>query len=203
MMYGLPASTELSKQLAKERVFAKFKVGSAAQELFNADISTMFIANHISEETVPGLKSGKTVKGIYVLALNLKQPVCDAKNLALLAKMIPQKMVFALFFDGKVQFAISHERLHLSELVPVDDAKLEIRGTYLDEVWENLVKAIGNVVVEEGRTLEGQIEANELRKALERKIECLTEKAYREKQPRRKSELWGEIETLKRQLENI
>ena len=202
-MYGLPANTERGKQLGKERVFAQFKVCYADQERFNADVSTMFITNWISEETVPGLKPGGKVKGIYVLTLNLKRDGCDAKNLELLAKAIPQNMVFALVFENTVRFAVRHERLHIGPLSPADEAKLELGGMDLDAAWANMVKSIGGIVVEEGRTLEEQIETNENRRKIAQQIENLTEKAYKEKQPRRKTKLLEQIKSLKEQLENI
>ena len=47
-MYGLPANTELSRQLSKERVFTQFKVNRTAQDAFNADILISIIHNMLS-----------------------------------------------------------------------------------------------------------------------------------------------------------
>lgn len=201
-MYGLPTNTELNKQLSKERVFVQFKVNRSAQDAFNADISTMFISNHISEATVPGLKTGKTVQGIYVLTLNLKHLGCGKKNLELLAKAIPQNMIFALAFENTVQFAVYYENLYVTDPLEAVNAKLELQGTDLDEVWEGLIKSIGNIVVEGENTLVEQIAADDAREALQKKIEDLKAKAYKEKQPRRKMELINQVKELELQLEN-
>ena len=201
-MYGLPANTELSRQLSKERVFTQFKVNRTAQDAFNADISTMFISNHISEATVPGLKPGKKVLGIYVLTLNLKHPGCGKKNLELLAKAIPQNMVFALALDGTVQFAVYYENLYATKPIKAENAKLELQGTDLDEVWEGLIKSIGNIVVEGENTLVEQIAADDAREALQKKIEDLKAKAYKKKQPRRKRELINQVKELEKKLQN-
>jgi len=201
-MYSLPANTELNKQLSKERVFAQFKVNRAAQDAFNADISTMFISSHISEATVPGLKTGKTVQGIYVLTLNLKHLGCGKKNLELLAKAIPQNMIFALAFENTVQFAVYYENLYVTVPLEAVNAKLQLQGTDLDEVWENLIKSVGGIVVEGDNTLKEQIQVDDARAKLQKQIEALTEKSYKEKQPRRKTDLINQIKDLESQLEN-
>lgn len=201
-MYGLPKATELNKQLGKERVFAKFKVNSAAQQVFNADITTMFITNHVSQETVPALAPGKSIQGIYVLTLNMRHAGCNRKNLELLAKAIPQNLIFALCFEGNVQFAVFYEKLYATTLMPVEGAKLELSGANLDEVWENLIKSIGGIFVEGDNTLAEQVEIDAARVALIKKIESTKQKAYKEKQPRRKMELIDLIKKLETELEN-
>lgn len=200
-MYGLPTNTELNKQLSKERVFVQFKVNRSAQDAFNADISTMFISNHISEATVPGLKTGKTVQGIYVLTLNLKHSGCGKKNLELLAKAIPQNMIFALAFENTVQFAVYYENLYVTVPLEAVNAKLQLQGTDLDEIWENLIKSVGGIVVEGDNTLKEQIEVDDARAKLQKQIDSLTEKAYKEKQPRRKMELIKQVKELQGKLQ--
>lgn len=202
-MYGLPKATELNKQLGKERVFTKFKVNSAAQQVFNADITTMFITNHVSQETVPALAPGKSIQGIYVLTLNMRHAGCNRKNLELLAKAIPQNLIFALCFEGNVQFAVFYEKLYATTLMPVEGAKLELSGANLDEVWENLIKSIGGIVIEGDNTLAEQVEIDAARVALIKKIELTKQKAYKEKQPRRKMELIDEVKLLEKELANI
>lgn len=200
-MYGLPTNTELNKQLSKERIFVQFKVNHSAQDAFNADISTMFISNHISEATVPGLKTGKTVQGIYVLTLNLKHLGCGKKNLELLAKAIPQNMVFALAFENTVQFAVYYENLYVTVPLEAVNAKLQLQGTDLDEIWENLIKSVGGIIVEGDNTLKEQIEVDDARAKLQKQIDSLTEKAYKEKQPRRKMELIKQVKELQGKLQ--
>ena len=202
-MYGLPKATELNKQLGKERVFAKFKVNTADQQAFNADIVTMFITNFIDVSTVPALKPAKDGKGIYVLTLNLRNAGCKTKNLDLLARVIPQKVIFALCTGNMVQFVISYERkLYATALMDLEKAKLDLNGSDLDEVWENLIKSIGGIVVEGDNTLAEQVEIDAARMALIKKIETTRQKAFKEKQPRRKKELIDLVKELELELEN-
>ena len=75
-----------------------------------------------------------------------------------------------------------------------------MRGNDLDEVWENIIQTIGSFKVEEGNTLNEQINQNEERRKLEEKIDALQKKVYAEKQPRRKMELYEQLAELKKQL---
>ena len=121
----------------------------------------------------------------------------------LLAKAIPQNLIFALVYENTVRFAVSFENLFVSNPVSASDARLPLRGSDLDEAWETVVKAIGKIEIENGNTLKEQIAQNKTREELAQKIKDLTEKAYKEKQPRRKMELIEEVKNLQRQLENL
>ncbi len=203
-MYGLPKATERNNQLGKDRVFAKFKVNSADQQAFNADIVTMFITNFIDVSTVPALKPAKDDKGIYVLTLNLRNAGCKAKNLELLAKMIQQKIIFALCTGDKVQFAVYYEKkLYATTFIKQEDAKLALDGTTIEEVWENLIKCIGGIVVEGENTLAEQVEVDAARIALINKINTTREKAIKERQPRRKKELIDLVKSLEMELNTL
>ena len=51
-MLGLPKATELSRQLPKKAIYAKFSMNTAAKNRFDADISRITIVNEISPSTV-------------------------------------------------------------------------------------------------------------------------------------------------------
>lgn len=114
-MYGLPQTTEIKKQLPKKAIFAKFDLKPSQRERFDADISRIDIVAVVSPTTVPAVAEGENIKEFYVLAVQLKRKDYDAKNIALLSRLIPQKMVIALHFEEQVQFAISHTKLITSK----------------------------------------------------------------------------------------
>ena len=83
--------------------------------------------------------------------------------------------------------------------MPADAYELELVGTTTDLVWENLVKSIGGIEVEEGNTLVEQIVIDEGREKLLKQIEALEVKSRAEKQPRRKLEMFEQLQKLKGQ----
>ena len=198
-MLGLPKSTEISQQLPKKAIFQKFELKPVQRDHFDADISRLTLVNAISQNKLPALQKGETIETIYVVDVALKRPNYDPKNIQMLSKLIPQKMLFALHYEDDIQLAIYHTKLICGSWVPADAYELELVGTTTDLVWENLVKAIGGIEVEEGNSLVEQIAIDEGREKLLKQIEALDVKSRAEKQPRRKLEMFEQLQKLKGQ----
>jgi len=197
-MLGLPKSTELSQALPKARIFAKYDLRSSQKNRFDEDISRMAIVNVISPRTIPALPAGETRESIYVVEVILKKQDYDPRSIQLLSKLIPQSILFVLRYEAKTQLAIFHSKLMTSPwgLEP----EVVLSGLDIDAVWENLVKMVGDVEVEEGNTLEEQIHYDEARAKLLRRIADLEAKSRAEKQTRRRLELFEELQELRAQL---
>lgn len=199
-MLGLPHSTEIAKPLPKKAIFEKFQLNTAQRDRFDSDISRMTLVNVISQSTVPALQAGEKVAAIYVVDVALKRRDYDPKNIALLSNIIPQKMIFALRDEGKLQLAIYHTKLLCSSWMTEDEAKLTLVGTTLDAVWENCVRTIGDINVEDGKTLNEQIAIDEERAKLQRQREILEKRCRAEKQPHRRYEMHQELMKLKERI---
>ncbi len=199
-MFGLPANTEVRKQLHKKEIYAKFDLKPSQRKSFDADVARIDIVAVVSSVTVPSLAEGAEVKEFYVLAMQMKRREYDVKNIVLLTKLIPQKMVLALQFKEQTQFAIHYTKLILSSWKSTEEAMLPLLGSNFDTVWENIVKSIGQIDVESGNTLAEQVAANEQRAKLLALIATLERKMASEKQPRRKREYFEQIKKLKNQI---
>ena len=199
-MFGLPKSTEMSKQLPKKAIYAKFQMNTAAKEKIDADISKITIVNEITPDKVKIL-AGEEVKSFFVLLVSLKKKDYDEKNIATLSKLIPQNILFILECGGESKLAIYHTKVMQTEWKQSDEQQIELKGLNLDTVWENVVIAVGGVSLEEGNTLDEQIEINERMQKLEKEIAKLEKQARAEKQPKKKFELVQQIKQLKNKLE--
>ena len=202
-MYGLPQTTEIRKQLPKKAIYARFDLKPSQRESFDVDIARIDIVSVVSTSTVPALNVGTDVKEFYLLAVQLKRKEYDSKNIALLTKLIPQRMVFALQFEEQTQFAIYHTKLISSAWLVTEKATLPLSGLNLDTIWENIVSHIGQIEVTEGNTLAEQIKVEDIRAKLKAQIESLTKKLNKEKQFTRQMEINAEIKSLKKQLLNL
>ena len=199
-MYGLPHTTEIRKQLPKKAIYAKFELKPAQRDGFDADVSRIDIVAVISPTTVPAFASGEIIKKFYVLDVQLKKKDYDEKNIAMLSKLIPQNILFALQYEGETQLAIYHTKLIKSDWKATTDTDIRLSGLNLDTVWENIIKDIGEIYVQEGKTLTEQIQEDERLRVLKRQIEELERKCRTEKQPRRRLELYEKLTSLKKQL---
>ena len=199
-MYGLPQRTEINKPLHKTKVFEKFDLTASQRDSFDADISRMFITHVVAESTIPTIKAGKEIADFYVIEVSLKRRGYAPKNIELLAKFIPRKILFVLHFEEKAQFAIHHTKLICGEWQQRDTLNVPLAGLDLDAVWENIVATIGSITVQEGNTLTTQIAIDDERAKLIKQIEQLEKKARAEKQPRKKLELFEKLKELKKRL---
>ena len=199
-MYGLPHTTEIRKQLKKKAIYAKFELKPAQRDGFDADVSRIDIVAVISPTTVPAFASGEIIKEFYVLDVQLKKKDYDEKNIAMLSKLIPQNILFALQYEDETQLAIYHTKLIKSDWKSTTDTDIRLSGLNLDTVWENIIKDIGEIHVREGKTLTEQIQEDERLRVLKRQIEELERKCRTEKQPRRRLELYEKLTSLKKQL---
>lgn len=199
-MYGLPENCIINKPLYKKAVFEKFNLKSAERDRFDADISKMAIVAYVSPSKIPALHEGQEVKEFYVLQIQLKHRDYDSKNILMLNKLIPQKMVFALEFDDNIQLCVFHTRLQQSEWVHASDATIPIKGLSLDDVWNNIVAEIGGLSNDAEETLEHQIIDREEREKLLKQIEALEKRCRLEKQKHKKYELHQQLLKLKEGL---
>ena len=198
-MYGLPPNTLINKPLYKKAVFEKFNLKAAERDRFDADISRMALVARVSTATVPALKEGKDIEGFYVLQVVLKRKEYDPKNILLLNKLIPQHIVFALQWNEETQFCIFHTRLQQSGWI-TDNAAITLQGLSLDDAWNNIVAAIGNLDVTAEESIEQQILNREQRDKLLQQIESLEKKCRAEKQTHKKYELHQQLIKLKEKL---
>ena len=199
-MYGLPQRTEINKPLHKTKVFEKFDLTASQRDSFDADISRMFITHVVAESTIPTIKAGNEIADFYIIEVSLKRREYAPKNIELLAKFIPRKILFVLHFEEKAQFAIHHTKLICSEWQQRDTLNIPLVGLNFDAVWENIVATIGSITVQEGNTLTEQIAIDDERAKLMKQIELLEKKARTEKQPRKKLELFEKLKELKKKL---
>ena len=206
-MFGLPASTEINQPLYKKTVFEKFNLKTVERERFDADISKMALVARISPATVPALAEGQEIKGFYVLQLHLKRKDYDVKNILLLQKLIPQKIIFALEYDSSPMgggregaFCVFYTRLQQSDWMPTEEATIPLNGLSLDDAWNNIVATIGGLDTQANESIEEQIINCEQREKLLRQIEQLEKRCRTEKQTRKRYELHQQIQELKKQL---
>lgn len=199
-MFGLPVTTAINQPLSKKAVFEKFNLKAAERERFDADISRLVIIHRIDAGTIPAVQSGKEVKSIWVLAVTLKRQIYNPKNVEMLFRLIPQRMILALQYGDETQLAAFDGMMVTSSWQKTEEHQLALKGIDLDSVWNNLVAQVANVVVAEGKDVREQIEENARQEALQKKIAALEAKARKEPQRHRKMELFEEIQKLKKTL---
>lgn len=200
MSFGLPASTEVSRQLPKKTIVERFGLSGKERIRFDSTIHRIIITNEISPRTV-NIPEGKDVKSIFVLKVELQDEDYDEKVISLLFKLIEQNMVLVLESGIRCRPIVFREVLIQGEWT--QELDLHLNGLDMDDVWEDLIEQIGNIVVVEGNDLDSQIAIVEECRKLDSQIEKLRKKMFSEKQPRRKRELYSELKELESKRASI
>lgn len=199
-MLGLPKTTELSKQLPKNAIYAKFQMNTAEKAKIDADISRITIVNEVSAAKI-NIAEGEQVKSFFVLLVALKRKDFEDKTIITISKLIPQNMLLILECGDEAKLATYHTKLMQTDWKRKDDFSIELKGLNMDAVWENIIIQIGGIKVDQGNTLDEQIAVDEQRMKLQKEIAKLEKQARVEKQPKKKFELAQQINRLKKELE--
>ena len=201
-MLGLPKATELSKQLPKNAIYAKFQMNTAEKAKIDADISRITIVNEVSADKVH-IAAGEQVKFFFVLLVALKKKDFNDKTITTISKLIPQNMLLVLECGDEAKLATYHAKLMQTEWKRKEELSIDLKGLNLDAVWENIIIQIGGITVDQGNTLDEQIAVDEQRRKIQKEIDRLTKAARNEKQPKKRFELAQKANVLKKQLAEL
>lgn len=201
-MLGLPKATELSKQLPKNAIYAKFQMNTAEKAKIDADISRITIVNEVSADKVH-IAAGEQVKFFFVLLVALKKKDFNDKTITTISKLIPQNMLLVLECGDEAKLATYHTKLMQTEWKQKEELSIDLKGLNLDAVWENIIIQIGGITVDQGNTLDEQIAVDEQRRKIQKEIDRLTKAARNEKQPKKRFELAQKANVLKKQLAEL
>ena len=198
-MLGLPKVTELSKQLPKNAIYAKFQMNTAERAKIDADISRITIVNEVSPAKI-NIAEGEQVKSFFLLQVTLKKKDFENKTIITISKLIPQNMLLILECGSEAKIATYYTKLMQTDWKPKDDLSIELKGLNMDAVWENIIVQIGDITIDQGNTLDEQIAVDEQRMKIQKEIDRLTKLAKNEKQPKKKFELAQRANVLKNSL---
>lgn len=201
-MLGLPKVTELSKQLPKSAIYAKFQMNTADKAKMDSDISRITIVNEVTSGKI-NVADGELISSFFVLLVVLKKKDFDEKNIITISKLIPQNMLLVLEYQDVAKLVVYHTKLMQTEWKGKDSLSIELKGLNMDTIWDNIIVQVGSIQIEAGNTLDEQIEIDEHRAKIQKEIERLKKQSKSEKQPKKKFELSQKINKLKKELEEV
>ncbi len=198
-MLGLPKATELNKQLPKKAIYAKFKMNTAEKEKIDKDISRITIVNEVSPSKI-SISAGDNVKSFFVMSVLLKHKEYSEKTITALSNLIPQNLIMVLQYESEAKLAVYRSKLLQTEWKPLNELNIHLEGLNFDKVWENIIVQIGGLHLENGNSLDMQIQKDTQKEKIKKEIERLEKQARAEKQPKKKLELVQKINKLKKEI---
>mgnify|MGYP000991898397 FL=1 len=213
-MLGLPASTECNRRIPKQKFYEKSELSPALKKAFSAHIASIHWRNKIAPEVL-NLAAGKEVQEIEVFELRLNDGQIDEAVLRLIDRAIPYHILFVLVWEDRMRLAVAYketpdakstgvrvERYYYTDWMPERDVVLRLEGLSMDAVYENLVRRIAGSALGDAptSTLRESVAEQTRRERIEKQIAALAAKIRREKQPKRKFELVGQLKNLMKLL---
>lgn len=201
-MFNLPEATEIRKNIFKNKIYSKYKeeLSGNKKEKFDREISKIIITNEISEKTIKIPKT-EEISSIFIIKIDLKTRDYTESNIVLITRLFGQNILYILNYKDQYKLAIFKDKLITSQWKKEEEIDLRLQGLNLSSIWDNLVIQVGDIEVEEGKTLEEQIEIDERREKLEKLIIKTKKKMAREIQAKKKHELFKELKKYKEELE--
>ena len=197
MIAGLPEKANIREPVPKKLVYETFGLSAQERSRFDESVHRMVMVGEISEHTVTILP-GKEVPRIFIIEVELQSRKYDSKSISFLFKLINQSILLILRYGDEYRFAVFKGKLIEGDWDDIENLCIVLDGVDMDAVWDNIVKKIGSIEVQEGRTLSDQIYIDEQVRKISSQIDALTKRMHREKQPRKKHALFEEIAILEK-----
>ena len=215
-MLGLPVSTEFNKRIPKQKFYENIAVTPVMKKAFIEQIKIIYWRNKIATTTL-NLAAGEQVTEIEVFEVRLSAPELDESVLCQIDREIPYHILFLLEYEGRYQAVIGYkeaaagktafkvDRYYSTDWLDEDDLPVHLEGLSMDAVYENFVRQIAGEVLADknGTTLKESVEQQKQREQIEKQIAALEAKIRKEKQPKKKFELYQVVEILKERLKNV
>ena len=209
-MLGLPTTTEYNKRIPKQKFYENLSVTPALKRIFVEQIQNVIWANKIAPATI-SVSEGKEVTEIEVFRICLNAGTLDESALRQMDKQIPYHILFVLEYNEKHQVWIGYKEVsggdnafkvnkyYHTEWLAEQDLHIKIDGLDMDSIYANLVRQIGGIEKDDN-SLGEQIADKEYRERLEKEIAKLEKLARAEKQPKKKFELFKQLNKLKEEI---
>lgn len=216
-MFGFPASTEFNKRIPKQKFYENIKISPSVKRSFVDQVHLIYWRNKLSTTTL-NVDKGLNVAEIEVLEVVLNTPQLDEALLRLIDQNIPYHTLFVLTYKNMAQAWISYKdasstfsnknRVHFyfhTAWIPQTDLLFFTQGLNMDAIYENFVRNIAGFSPSSNSDviLRDQINREELKQKLERKIRALEAKIKKEVQFNTKIEISSHLKKLKIELSHI
>lgn len=156
----------------------------------------VLVINIISPESV-NLAPSDVIPAIYVIAVDVNVLDYDPRIIDLLNRM-KHKAIYAMLYGDRCKLVVFEEMQFQTEWGPADDVQIQLIGLDIGEVWENLVRYVGDLPQNE--PFEDSVTKAVFNAGIQKQIDMLENKLAKEKQNHVQREIYAQIQQLKKQL---
>jgi hypothetical protein len=202
-MLKFPDKAFVGRNMPKEAFYKNLNLSSELKEKFVSDIKRISIEYKLSPDTL-NLEKNAEATEILVLSIELKKKEIDYRLVENIARQNAHKLLFLLEFQEQGQLAIYYGKLYKTGWIPLTDLRIETRGLNLDSIWEGFIEQIAlqeNIIPScDSLTIDEKLNKQDVILKLQKEIDKLERLSRSEKQPKKRFELFTQLQSLKKKL---
>ncbi len=201
-MLTFPSRAVVGRIMPKEAFYKRLTLSSEIREKFVADVKRIVMEYKLAPDTI-NMEKGAEVSEILVLSIELKKQAMDYRIVENIARQNAHKLLFLLKFEGQGQLALYYSKLYKTSWMPLTDLNLDARGLNLDKIWEGFIEQIAlqeKVPTDDRLSIAEKIKRQDTILKLQKEIDKLERLSRDEKQPKKRFELFTQLQGLKKEL---
>ena len=199
-----PSATAIGRIMPKEAFYKRLSLNTELKEKFVTDVKRITLANSLTAATL-NLKPGTEISEILVLVIDLKKQEFDGRIIENIARQNKHKLVFVLRYEESAKLAVFYRKLYSTDWESIDNLRLVASGFTLDDVWNGFLEQIAlqkDIVASDNNDdIDEKLARQESILKLEKEIDKLETLTRKEIQPKKKFELYHDLQDLKKRLE--
>lgn len=204
-MNQFPTATVVGRVMPKEAFYKRLTLGAELKEKFVTDVKRITLSNSLTAATL-NLELGKEIIEILILTVDLKKQEFDGRIVENIARQNPHQLVFLLRYEDKAQLAIYYAKLYTTEWKLLDELTLMAKGFTLDDVWNGFLEQIAlrdDITAHRADdNIDAKLQRQDAILRLQKDIEKLEKLVRGERQPKKKFELYQQLQELNKKLED-
>ena len=200
-MLNLPSTVLVNRAMPKKAFYEHLKTTAAIKEQFVQQIERIEMVASIKEASIH-IPGDKDVAEIDVLAFHLKGVDVPYEAIELVARSIPNKLLFVCTTGESCKLLVRRDRLYETEWVSADPAKLELAGSTLGELWDSISSQVvfGKA---DPVDLSRRLERKRRSEALRLELEQVERKRKSEKQIAKRNALFDRKRAIEAELSRL
>lgn len=198
---GLPSTVLVGRAMPKKAFYEHLKTTAAIKDEFVQKIERIELVAALKEVTAR-IPAGEKVVEIDVLRLELKAAEVPCAAIELIAQSVPNKVLFACTAGDECKLLVLRDRLRETTWMPGADARLELAGSNLDELWDSLCSQVVFDTSDPTDFTGRLARANELA-SLRGQLEKLRKRHGKERQIAKRNALWDEIKATENRIAEL
>ena len=203
-MIQFPSATVVNRIMPKEAFYKRLTFSVELKDKFVSDVKRITLSNSLTAATL-NLEPSAEINEVIILTIELKKQEFDKRILENIARQNKHQLVFILRYEDSAQLAVYYSKLYKTEWAPLDALQLMAKGFTLDDVWNGFLEQIA--LQDDISThspaddIDAKLQKQDMVLKLQKEIDKLERLARSEKQPKKRFELYQQLQELKHRLE--